>query len=92
MFMGTPHQGGGIGVTADSFVLNMASLVIPTNKKVLEKLERYSEWLEQQNEQYLPISQSFVTHFAYEEYETMIVTGARIMVRGCGILYIKRCD
>ena len=80
MFMGTPHQGGN-GVKAGRLVLNMASLVMPTNGKILEKLQRDSEWLEMQNEQYLPISKLFVTYFAYEEYKTKIPGGAKIMVR-----------
>ncbi|KAJ5216450.1 uncharacterized protein N7498_002857 [Penicillium cinerascens] len=79
MFMGTPHQGVN-GVKAGRLVLNMASLFMPTNKKIIETLQRGSEWLEMQNEQYLPISKLFVTHFAYEEYETKIPGGAKTMI------------
>ncbi len=77
--MGTPHQGGN-GVRLGELMLNLASIFVKTNNKILQHLERGSEWLQQQLGQYAPISGHFVTIFAYETYPTPIAVGKSIMV------------
>jgi len=77
--MGTPHQGGN-DVQMGRVLANVASLVVAADDRLLKHLERDSEWLQQQLGQYLPISNDFVTKFAYEEYATPTVLGHSIMV------------
>jgi hypothetical protein len=72
--MGTPHQGGS-GVALGKLMVNVAS-----DGRLLQHLERDSEWLQQQLGQYGPISSDFVTKFAFEEYATPTVLGRSIMV------------
>ena len=79
LFMGTPHQGGS-GVHLGELMLNVASIFATTNDRVLQHLERDSEWLQQQLGQYAPISRDFVTKFAYEILPTPIALGRMIMV------------
>jgi hypothetical protein len=79
MFIGTPHQGGN-GVQFGKLLVNAASVYKATNSRLLEHLERDSEWLQQQLRQYGPISGEFMTKFAYEEYETPTALGHSIMV------------
>ena len=81
LFMGTPHQGGS-GVHL--LMLNVASIFVTTNDRILQHLKRDSEWLQQQLGQYAPISGDFITKFAYETYPTPIGRGNKIMV---SILY-----
>ena len=61
-------------------MLNLASIFVTTNDRILQHLERDSEWLQQQLGQYAPISGDFVTKFAYKTYPTSIVAGKKIMV------------
>lgn len=82
--MGTPHQGGN-GVQVGKFLVNVVSLFVAADDRLLKHLERDSEWLQQQQGQYNFISRDFVTKFAYEEYETPTPTGKSIMVCGCSI-------
>ena len=77
--MGTPHQGGN-GVQFGKLLVNAASVYKATTSRLLEHLERDSEWLQQQLGQYGLISGDFVTKFAYEEYKTPTVLGNSIMV------------
>ncbi|KAF2679629.1 hypothetical protein K458DRAFT_115480 [Lentithecium fluviatile CBS 122367] len=79
MFMGTPHQGGN-GLLFGKLLVNAASVYKATTSRLLEHLERDSEWLQQQLGQYGPISGEFMTKFAYEEYETPTALGHSIMV------------
>jgi hypothetical protein len=79
LFMGTPHQGGN-GVQLGQFLVNLASLFVAADDRLLKHLERDSEWLQQQQGQYGPISNDFVTKYAYEEYATPTVLGHSIMV------------
>ncbi|KAM3549110.1 hypothetical protein ARSEF4850_009032, partial [Beauveria asiatica] len=79
LFMGTPHQGGN-GVQLGRVLANVASLVMAADDRLLKHLERDSEWLLQQLGQYGPISNEFVTKFAYEMYPTPTVLGRSIMV------------
>ncbi|RYP46151.1 hypothetical protein DL768_007626 [Monosporascus sp. mg162] len=79
IFMGTPHQGGN-GVQLGRLLANVASLFVAADNRILQHLERDSEWLQQQLGQYGPISGDFITKFAYEEYETPTAFGHKIMV------------
>ncbi|KAK1613488.1 hypothetical protein BDP81DRAFT_513692 [Colletotrichum phormii] len=69
LFMGTPHQGGN-GVQLGRVLVNVASIFVSADDRLLKHLERESEWLQQQLGQYEPISGDFVTKFAYEVYKT----------------------
>ncbi|KAK4451012.1 hypothetical protein QBC34DRAFT_459505 [Podospora aff. communis PSN243] len=69
IFMGTPHQGSN-AADLGSFLVNVASMFVPTNDRILKHLKRDSEWLQQQLGQFGPISRDFVTKFEYESYET----------------------
>ena len=77
--MGTPHQGGS-GVALGKLMVNVASVFVAADDRLLQHLERDSEWLQQQLGQYGPISGDFVTKFAFEEYATPTVLGKSIMV------------
>jgi hypothetical protein len=88
VFMGTPHQGGN-GVQLGRLLVNVASLFVAADDRLLKHLERESEWLQQQLAQYGPISSDFVTKFAYEEYETPTAFGRSILVRGLSTLLDK---
>ncbi|KAI1635977.1 hypothetical protein F4809DRAFT_650828 [Biscogniauxia mediterranea] len=79
IFMGTPHQGGN-GAQLGRVLANVASLFIEADDRILKHLERDSEWLQQQSEQYAPISGDFTTKFAYEQYKTTTALGKRITV------------
>ena len=79
LFMGTPHQGGN-GVRLGELMLNVASIFMKADDKILKHLERDSEWLQQQLGQYAPISREFITKFAYEIFPTPISLGITIMV------------
>ncbi|RYO22803.1 hypothetical protein AA0113_g12761 [Alternaria arborescens] len=79
LFMGTPHQGGS-GVALGKLMVNVASVFVAADDRLLQHLERDSEWLQQQLGQYGPISSDFVTKFAFEEYKTPTVLGKSIMV------------
>lgn len=67
--MGTPHQGGN-GVSMGKLLANMASIAVQTNKGLLEHLEKNSEYLEQQSDQYRFIADQFDTKFCYETIKT----------------------
>src|SRR4029077_140257 len=77
IFLGTPHQGGDT-VALGRLLVNIASVFVPADHRLLQHLERDSEWLQQQLGQYGPIGTEFVTKFAYEEYPTSTVLGHSI--------------
>jgi hypothetical protein len=77
--MGTPHQGGS-GVTLGRLMVNVASVLVKADDRLLQHLERDSEWLLQQLRQYGPISGDFVTKYAYETYATPTVLGRSMVV------------
>ncbi|CAH0020139.1 unnamed protein product [Clonostachys rhizophaga] len=79
IFMGTPHQGGN-GVQLGRLLVNIASVFVAADNHILQHLERDSEWLQQQLGQYGPITNDFVTKYAYEAYETATAFGRKIMV------------
>lgn len=61
-------------------IVNIASLFVAADDRLVKSLERDSEWLQQQLGQYRLISGDFVTKFAFEEYPTSTVLGHSIMV------------
>lgn len=61
-------------------LVNVASVFVAADDRLMKHLKRDSEWLQQQLGQYGPISGDFVTKFAYEEYETPTALGHSIMV------------
>jgi len=77
--MGTPHQGGN-GVTFGKALVNIASIFVKADDKILKNLERDSEFLHQQLGQYAPISGQFVTKFAFETVPTPVALGKAVMV------------
>lgn len=77
--MGTPHQGGS-GVQLGKLLVNVASVFVAADDRLMKHLERDSESLQQQLGQYRPISGDFVTKFAYEEYKTRTAMMHSIMV------------
>ncbi|KAL9131006.1 MAG: hypothetical protein Q9217_000948 [Psora testacea] len=79
MFMGTPHQGSSSAQIGELLV-NVASVFVAADDRLIKHLEESSEWLQQQLQQYGPISGEFVTKFAYEEYKTPTVMGHSILV------------
>ncbi|KAF3031307.1 hypothetical protein E8E12_000040, partial [Didymella heteroderae] len=79
VFMGTPHQGGS-GVALGKLMVNVASVFVAADDRLLQHLARDSEWLQQQLGQYGPISGDFVTKFAFETYATPTLLGRSMMV------------
>ncbi|KAI2623161.1 hypothetical protein GGR54DRAFT_629751 [Hypoxylon sp. NC1633] len=79
LFMGTPHQGSD-SVPLGRSLMNIASIFVATNDRILQHLGRDSEWLQQQLDQYAPIGGEFVTKFAYEIFETPTLLGHKILV------------
>jgi len=77
--MGTPHQGGE-GVVWGKRLVNVASIFVKTNDKLLNILERDSEALQQQLGQYTPISSDFETKFAFETKPTPLILRQAIIV------------
>jgi hypothetical protein len=63
-------------------MVNIASVFVAADNRLLQHLEHDSEWLQQQLGQYGPISGDFVTKFAFEEYPTPIALSKLIMVSG----------
>lgn len=60
--------------------VNIASVFVQTNDKVLNHLKEQSEWLSQQKTQYAPISGDFVTKFGWEVFPTPLLGGMSSMV------------
>ncbi|KAL6712927.1 hypothetical protein ACLMJK_009482 [Lecanora helva] len=75
VFMGTPHQGVD-GVHFGQMLLDIGSVVMKTDDRVMKNLQSNSEWLQQQLGQYGQISNDFVTKFAYEIYKTPLPLGS----------------
>ncbi|RYN63061.1 hypothetical protein AA0117_g12840 [Alternaria alternata] len=83
MFMSTPHQGGN-RVALGRLMVNVASVFVVADDRLLRHLERDSESLQQQLRQYAPISRDFVTKFALEEYATPTVLGWSMVIISTG--------
>lgn len=79
LFLGTPHQGA--DVTLGQIAVRIASIGMQTTTRHLSLLETNSEWLEQLQATYLPISGRFKTAFFYEEYP--------IAVPGLGNIHVS---
>jgi hypothetical protein len=79
MFMGTPHQGGE-GVAWGKRLVDVASIFVNTNDKLLDILEKDSEILQQQLGQYNSISSDFETKFTFETLPTPLALGKAIIV------------
>jgi hypothetical protein len=92
MFMGTPHQGGE-GVAWGKRLVNIASIFVKTNDKLLNILDRDSEVLQQQLGQYTSISSDFETKFAFETKATPLAPGqAMIVVPKCSAVVVGNDD
>ncbi|UZP35142.1 hypothetical protein NXS19_002958 [Fusarium pseudograminearum] len=65
VFLGTPHQGGE-GIPLVEVLRRISSVVNHTNTKILKKMERNSEWLQNLQSDYNAISQDVETIFFYE--------------------------
>jgi hypothetical protein len=79
MFMGTPYQGGE-GVAWGKILVNVASIFVKTNHRLLSILERDSEALQQRLGQYTLISVEFETKFAFETKATPLALRQAIIV------------
>ncbi|MCJ1342919.1 hypothetical protein MMC31_001108 [Peltigera leucophlebia] len=80
LFFGTPHQGGN-DVSRGKRLVDVASVFYHTSDVLLNHLEKDSEWLETQLEQYKPISAEIFTLFCFESYPTSLKVGiSRIIV------------
>jgi hypothetical protein len=79
LFMGTPHSGGQ-GARLGELAVNIASIWLNTNSQLLKHLQTNSEWLDQTQMRYLPISGEFNTKFFYEAYATPTVGGNELLV------------
>ena len=77
--MGTPHQGGE-GVAWGTRLVDVASIFVKTNDKLLNILEKDSEILQQQLGQYNSISGDFETKFAFETKATPLAFGKTMIV------------
>ena len=77
--MGTPHQGSE-GITWGILARNLASIFVNTNKEILQRLERNSEWLEYQQALFLPISNQFEIIYFYETHPTPLPGGGALLV------------
>ncbi|XXH00698.1 hypothetical protein Hte_007048 [Hypoxylon texense] len=74
LFMGTPHSGGE-GVTMGQIAQSVASIFVHTNDRVLQHLQKQSEWLSKQKDDYASIMRDFVTKFGWEVYATPLFGG-----------------
>ncbi|KAI1370425.1 hypothetical protein F4677DRAFT_438488, partial [Hypoxylon crocopeplum] len=82
LFMGTPHSGGE-GVTMGQIAQSVASIFVHTNDRVLQHLQKQSEWLSKQKDDYASIMRDFVTKFGWEVYATPLFGGlSNMVVRG----------
>jgi len=85
VFFGTPHQGGN-HISWGKLLVAVATVFRNTSSALLEHLERDSEWLEIQLEQYKPISADIFTIFCFESYPTPFKAGLSGIVS-----YLKIC-
>ncbi len=65
--MRTSHQDDN-EMRLEKIMLKIAFIITAANNKILKHLERDSEWLQQQLEQYESINDDFVIKFVYEIY------------------------
>jgi hypothetical protein len=74
--MGTPHQGGQ-GVNLGKVLANVASVVMKTNKKMLEILERDSEALQEQQRQFSTIRSKLLYIIIHGYYSCYFIVRVR---------------
>lgn len=74
LFFGTPHQGGN-DISWGKRLVEVASVFLHTSNALLNHLEKDSEWLEIQLEQYKSISADIFTIFCFESYPTPLKVG-----------------
>jgi hypothetical protein len=79
MFFGTPHQGTD-SASWGKVLVNVASIFQHASTALLEHLERDSEWLEMQLEQYNSISSEIFTIFCFESRPTPLPAGQSMIV------------
>jgi hypothetical protein len=79
MFMGTPYQGGE-RVALGKRLVDIASIFVKTNNRLLNILEKDSETLQYQLGQYNSISGDFETKFVYETKATLLPLSKAIIV------------
>ncbi|KAH8722879.1 hypothetical protein GQ44DRAFT_774658 [Phaeosphaeriaceae sp. PMI808] len=79
MFFGTPHQGTD-GASWGKVLVNVASLFRRASTALPGHLERGSEWLEMQLEQYSSISSEVFTIFCFESYPTPLPEGRSMII------------
>jgi hypothetical protein len=79
LFIETPHQDDN-EVHLEEIMLKIAFIFTAADNKILKHLERDSEWLQQQLEQYESISGDFVIKFAYEIYSISIALEKAIVI------------
>jgi hypothetical protein len=91
IFFGTPHQGGNY-VSLGKLLVNVASIFRHTSSDLLEHLEKDSEWLETQLEQYKPISADIFTIFCFESYPTTLMSGISLVVSPLASLQLTTSD
>lgn len=79
IFFGTPHQGTE-SASWGKVLVNVASIFQHTSTAILEHLEKDSEWLETQLEQYKSISSEIFTIFCFESFPTPLPARNSMMV------------
>lgn len=79
MYLGTPHQGGE-GVSLAKIVAHAISAFAYTNQRLLSRIERHSEWLQDLQSRYNSISGDFETVFFYETFEMPVPLLGRLLV------------
>lgn len=90
--MGTSHQGSE-GVAWGKRLVNVASIFVKTNDRLLNILERDSENLQEQLGQYNSISGDFETKFAFETKATPLAFGkAEIVVPKSSAVVLGHVD
>jgi hypothetical protein len=78
MFFGTPHQGGeGIGLA--KFVAYILSATSYTNLELLDHLKKHSNWLQEQQSKYGPLSRKFQSVFFFETQKMAILSWNHIL-------------
>ena len=80
-----PHQGSE-RVDLALLILKIQSIYSETNNTIVKDLQSHSKTLQQQLNQYAPISHKYETKFCYEMYETKLFAGKSMKV--CHSLYL----
>lgn len=78
LFFGTPHQGGeGIGLA--KLVAYIMSATSYTNLELLDHLKKHSNWLQEQQSKYGPLSRRFYSVFFFETEKMAILSWNRLL-------------